>query len=374
MRGPLLVGRYAFCDAGVRENVPGSFLGNYHYEPGEQLGDVVLAATVVYGRGRIVVWGDTSAFQGGLSSDYARLVGPLLAWLSRPAAWTEQPLIRRAALIGFAAAVVWCWAAVASPFQLLAVAISLLMGMVIPWTLSVPNIQARAPVDRQTFMVDRSHMESTGHYEARVNSVGPLYAYLVRSGFRVLDIDDWDAGAVRRARGVAFVAPQKSFTSREINDVLLAERDGAVVILTTGQPDSAGSRPLLVAHDLALAPRPMGTVTSADPASSRREREQHPRFLDAWPITTSGGGDPAALPGVDVIYRQADDVVALFPRMGKGGLLLISDTRFFSDMNVEDMSGYWVGNLALIHDLFKKYLGADPDAVKPLFRSPEKPS
>ncbi len=59
--------------------------------------------------------------------------------------------------------------------------------------------------------------------------------------------------------------------------------------------------------------------------------------------------------------------------MGKGGLLLISDTRFFSDMNVEDMSGFWPGNLAFIHDMFKRYLGADPDSVKPLFRSPEKP-
>ena len=54
-------------------------------------------------------------------------------------------------------------------------------------------------------------------------------------------------------------------------------------------------------------------------------------------------------------------------------LLLISDTRFFSDMNFEDMSGFWPGKLAFIHDLFKRYLGADPDSVKPLFRSPVKP-
>ena len=120
-------------------------------------------------------------------------------------------------------------------------------------------------------------------------------------------------------------------------------------------------------------PRPLGTVTPAEPNASRRERERQPRFLDAWPIVAAGERDPATLPGVEVIYRQGDDVVALFRHMGQGGLLLISDTRFFSDMNVEDMSGYWLGNLALIHDLFKKYLGADPDAVKPLFRSPEKP-
>jgi hypothetical protein len=76
---------------------------------------------------------------------------------------------------------------------------------------------------------------------------------------------------------------------------------------------------------------------------------------------------------VEVIYRQGEDVIALFRRRGKGGLLLISDTRFFSDMNVEDTSGFWPGNLALIHDMFRQYLGADPNVVQPLFRSPEKP-
>src|SRR5260370_1075211 len=101
--------------------------------------------------------------------------------------------------------------------------------------------------------------------------------------------------------------------------------------------------------------------------------ETPPQSLDPWPIVASDGGNPVELPGVDVVYRHGQDVVALFRRMGKGGLMLISDTRFFSDMNVEDTSGYWLGNLALIHDLFQRYLGADPDAVKPLFRSPVKP-
>ncbi len=216
-------------------------------------------------------------------------------------------------------------------------------------------------------------MEAAGHYEAKVNPIGPLYTNLLRSGFRVLDMDDWDPAAIERGRGVAFVAPQKSFTHREVAELLRAEEDGAIVILATGQPDSAGSRPLLEAHGLGLAPRPLGTVTPAEPMASRRERERQPRFLDAWPIVTADEADPAKLPGVQVIYRQGDDVVALFRRMGRGGFLVISDTRFFSDMNVEGMSGYWLGNLAFIHDMFQRYLGADPDAVKPLFRSPEKP-
>ena len=369
---PLLAGRYGFSDAGVRENYVGSFLGNYTYDRGERLGDVVLVATVTHGRGRVVVWGDTSAFQGA-SYYYARVVGPMLAWLSRPAAWSERLPVRIAAAVCLLGVMLWLWIIRGTATQAALVALSLLLGLAVPWALSLPKLDARVQVAEDTFLIDRSHHPAIGHYNARVNPIGPLYTNLMRSGFRTLDMEQWDSAALARARGIAFVAPQRSLTSQELRQLLEAEDAGAVVLLTVGQPDSSGSRNLLDAHDLALLPKPLGTVSAVDPTSSRREREQQPRFLDAWPIATVAGTDPADLPGVEVIYRRGGDVVALFRRRGQGGLLLISDTRFFSDMNVEDVSGYWPGNLALIHDMFQRYLGADPEAVRPVFRSPEKP-
>ena len=370
---PLLVGRYGFSDKGVRENTMGSFLGDYRYDQGERLGDVVLVATTTHGRGRVVVWGDTSAFQG-VSSYYADVVGPMLAWLSRPAAWTERPPLRIAAALGLLAAILWLWIVRGTAGETAVIATSLLAGLAVPWLLSLPNMDARVPIGRDTFLVDRSHMPASGHFEARVNPVGPLYTNLLRSGFRTVEMKEWDPAAIARARGVAFVAPQRSFSRREVEELLRAEEAGAVVLLNTGEPDSGGSRRLLEAHGLALVPRPMGTVTSAETAASRREREGQPRFLDAWPIVAAGTqGDPATLSGVEVIYRRGEAVTALFRRVGAGGLLLISDTRFFSDMNVEGMSGFWPGNLALIHDMFRRDLGADPDSVGPLFRSPDRP-
>jgi len=370
---PLLVGRYGFSDMGVRENSIGSFLGNYHYDRGERLGDVVLAATATHGRGRVVVWGDTSAFQG-VSSYYPRVVGPMLAWLSRPAACTERPPFRIAAALALLTVILWLWVGRGTVTEAAIVALGLLLGLAVPWALSLRNMDARVRIAGDTLVIDRSHLPASGHYEARVNPVGPLYTNLLRSGFRIVDMADWDAAAIARARGVAFVAPQRPFTRGEVEELLKSEECGAVILLTAGQPDSAGSRRLLEAHGLALDPRPLGTVTSTDPTASRREHEQQPRFFDAWPIVAAGDqGDPAALPGVEVIYKHGEDVVALFCRRAKGGLLLIADTRFFSDMNVEDVSGYWPGNLALIHDIFRRYLGADPDAVQPLFRSPDKP-
>ncbi len=137
---PLLTGRYAFSDTGVRRNRMGSFLGNYHYDGGEQLGEVVLVATVTYGRGRVVVWGDTSAFQG-VSSHYPAVVGPMLAWLSRPAACTELPPVRAAAALGLLAAVVWLWLVRGGTPQATVIAAGLLIGLAAPWCLSLPRLE-----------------------------------------------------------------------------------------------------------------------------------------------------------------------------------------------------------------------------------------
>jgi hypothetical protein len=369
---PLLTGRYAFSDNGERENAAGSYLGNYRYDAAERLGDVVLVATTTYGRGRVVVWGDTSSFQG-VAFHYADVVGPLFAWLARPAAWTERPPVRIAAALTLLAAIAWLWLTGCGARESAVIAAGLMVGLSLPWCLGQARREALITVSDDTIVIDRSHLPLTGHYTARVNPIDPLYTNLMRSGFRLAEMRHWNSATIERARGLAFVAPQQAFTAAEVQELMRAERRGAVVILAAGQPDSEGSRRLLEAHGLALAPRPLGTVTSADPTASRRERETHPRLLDAWPIVRSDGGDPVELPGVDILYRRGTDTVTLFRRMGKGGILIIADTRFFSDGNVEDISAFWPGNLAFIHNIFKRYLGADPDSVKPLFRSPEKP-
>ncbi len=163
----------------------------------------------------------------------------------------------------------------------MAVAAGLHIGLAVPCLLSVPNLRAQFHVAEDTILVDNSHFPASGHYNARVNPVGPLYTNLLRSGFRVAELEDWDRDAIAKARGIAFVAPQSSFSAGEISNHLDAEIRGAVVILTAGQPDSAGSRRLVEAHGLALLPRPMGTVSPVHPTASRRNRESQPRFLDA---------------------------------------------------------------------------------------------
>ena len=124
-------------------------------------------------------------------------------------------------------------------------------------------------------------------------------------------MDDWDPAAIARARGIAFVAPQKPFTRGEVEELLQAEEDGAVVILTTGQPDSAGSRPLLEAHGLALVPQADGNGHARrpdrEPARARAAASVPRRLADR---RHRRAATRPTLPGVEVIYRQGEDVLS----------------------------------------------------------------
>jgi hypothetical protein len=88
---PVVVARYGYSDFGDMANVQRSYLGDRVYNPSELLGDVVLAAEARQGRGKVLVFGDTSGYQNlGLrrmsacrSCSCSRRPSP---WDSRPVA------------------------------------------------------------------------------------------------------------------------------------------------------------------------------------------------------------------------------------------------------------------------------------------------
>jgi hypothetical protein len=92
------------------------------HDQGERLGDVVLVATTTYVWGRVVVWGDTSAFQD-VSTYYPEVVSTMMAWPSRPATWTGRPTVRVIAAPGLIAVLVWLWTIRATTAQMAVVAV-----------------------------------------------------------------------------------------------------------------------------------------------------------------------------------------------------------------------------------------------------------
>lgn len=60
---PLVIGRTGYSDLGDVHNTENGLLGDMHFNIGERAGDLVLAARAGYGKGQFVVFGDTTAFQ-----------------------------------------------------------------------------------------------------------------------------------------------------------------------------------------------------------------------------------------------------------------------------------------------------------------------
>ena len=69
MTRPLLIGRFGKGDLGNRDDKKehASYMGDSLYNGGERLGDLVLAAEKRVGRGRVVVFGDTSTLTNGVN-------------------------------------------------------------------------------------------------------------------------------------------------------------------------------------------------------------------------------------------------------------------------------------------------------------------
>ncbi len=89
----LVLGKYGFSDWGDPTNAGfKAFMGNVTHESHEQLGDLVLVASQTIGKGRLLVFGDTSPFQNVSLALTWRLVRNSIVWLE---GW-ERATLRRA--------------------------------------------------------------------------------------------------------------------------------------------------------------------------------------------------------------------------------------------------------------------------------------
>ena len=78
---PIIVGSSVLSDDGNQSNIDIAYLGDYEYNKGEQLGDVILVAGAYYGEGKVLVFGDTSSFQNAAIPFSYRFVQSSFAWL-----------------------------------------------------------------------------------------------------------------------------------------------------------------------------------------------------------------------------------------------------------------------------------------------------
>lgn len=340
---PLVAARYAFSDAGVRENEANGYLGDYRYQLGEQLGGLVVVAGAEHGSGRVVVFGDTSAFQNVAMPHSAPFIVDVVDCLATDCAPLDGAY-RLAAAVCLAALL--CLLAIRRwpPLELAAGAGALALGAALAGWLA--NTEFRFEHPRLALVeATQANRFTLRHWERE--SVDGLFNNLGRAGYLPLVMDDDAAPHLDKAALLVSVAPQKPHASRRVERIHSFVHGGGTLLLAVGWEERAGALPLLGRFGYELDARPLGPVPILPKTTDQQviaAMRQRPQFHEAWGI--AGAFD-------DVLVEAYTLPIVGARRVGSGEIVLIGDSYFLLDRALESENSWWQGNV----DLVQRILG-----------------
>lgn len=343
---PIVSAKWGFSDAGDRARKDNAFLGDYAYQFTEQLGDVVVIAEAVHGQGKVLVFGDTSAFQNVAIAHSQAFLDKVARHLmvNRPSApgWKS---IAAMALLMTAAAVVWigaarrrvspaCWA-IALP------------GLVVLLA-HVPSRDAIASTmvsGSRVAYVDASHVNRFSLGMWQDDSIDGLLINLARNECLAKILIDEDLGWILDGDVFVVLAPAEPFTPAELDVVQSFMEAGGLLILSVGFEEKQGAAGLLKLVGMDIGDVPLGPVPVEPPAPGRarlKEWMKKPHFKEAWPVLNQWNTP------VEPFYQQGVYDVVVFRAIGKGGALVIGDSRYLHDKTLEMERAWWEGNIEFL--------------------------
>ncbi len=335
---PLLVGRWGFGDIGDEAGAQ-AMMGNGRYDSGEKLGDVVLAAEQPVGKGRVIAFGDTSGFSNAINVSSHLFTSRLLAYLAGDA--DAQPMWRQLAgiLIALLLVILVClqpnvWKTALVGIGLAASAtICIQAGTAAP----KPLPDGRRTRPNNLAYIDASHLEASSGESWRPDGVGGLALTLMRSGCLALSLPELTPERLERAGLLISIAPARTFSAVERQAVADFIRNGGTFIMTVGRDRIEPSLPLL--RELGFEPEQAGSAEPIplghfkSPYLESNGRRVYVRFHAAWSVQCS---DPNARV---IAYGRDNQPVIILRKIGAGKAVLIGDTCFAMNKNLEWESG-----------------------------------
>jgi hypothetical protein len=340
---PIVVGRWGWSDWGDMGG--GALMGNHKYNAGERLGDIVLAAEERLGKGRVLVFGDTSTLSNGINMGAHPFTSRVFADL---AGGGGVPAWRYVVVLVAAVALLLLVLSGTSLVQLMALCALLAAGRIGGAALTRHAAQAYPDTERlakfRVAYIDSSHI---GNYSAeswRENGLMGLCLNLMRNRFLTLMMPEFSALRMQKADLVVSVAPMLPYSKAEVRALKHYVLGGGTLILAVGYPDRKPVLPLLEAFGFDYGykalppqaprtdPRPMGHFKS--PYYNTSEYMHHVRFHAGWPIFCRE-------PDSEVVaYGGGNHPVAIMRRYGSGKVMLVGDSGFPLNKNLEVESGY----------------------------------
>jgi len=379
---PIVTGRWGWSDPGT----DAVMTGVYRYEAGERLGDLVLAAEQRLGKGTVVVVGDSRCLTNeGNVRGYA-MTGRLLSYLAGKSGSSQSPwrwLITLVICAAFVGVVVW------RPNASHVVLIAFLMSASLAACKSISRQSTRVMPDgrilqtdeqneyRGLAYIDASHVEAYSDADWAFDGINGLALTLIRNGYLTLTMPEMTSDHLDRAALIVSIAPARPFSPSERNLLYEFVQRGGIFICTVGAEEASASAPLLADFGIRVPVSPVPTLGKwREPQPLSRFRTH---YLDAgdyrvgvifhtgWPVEVDSKGSKV------LVYATRDEPfveepVAVSRNVGRGKVVVIGDTAFAMNKNLEYTSGEpfegWYENAHFWRWLIARISG-QPDWVPP---------
>lgn len=411
---PMLIGRWGYSDVGDKGSWP-SMLGNQRYDSGERLGDLVLVAEQPWGNGRIIVFGDTSTLGNGIVVGSHPFAARLLAYLADKDAPTPQSALRQliGLLLAAAAIVMLLLRPSAMGAATVAIALSAALAICVSITAMateiLPDGRSIAPFEKASASdaatsagataasvtapskatprkpdgrnrlayIDAAHLGAYSDESNRPDGIFALQHALMREELLVLQLYDLTYERLSRAGLLASIGPQRPFSAGEREAIKQFVEEGGIFILMAGYDRSAASRELLADFGFAIGAVPPWLPKGTEPAplghfkapyfKQGNEYETFVRFRAAWPVEcfdpkaqviASGIAEPTFNPDAGRFETDKTPTlpVIVVRDVGKGKVVVIGDTEFATNRNLENEDGKPIEGLYENIDFWRWFL------------------
>jgi hypothetical protein len=338
---PLLLGRWGWSDPGID-----SVLTRVsHYDAGERLGDVVLAAERRLGRGTVVVLPNAPCVsnQGNVNS-YV-FTGRLLAYLAGNAASPQAAWRQAIGLLACLALTVLLVVRL-DPAQVAAVAIvlSLVLGSARTFTQVSMRVlpEGREHSAFNVAYVDASHLEAYADTGWGFEGIAGLTLTLMRNGYQPFLLPELTGERLERAGMLISIAPARPFSQTERQTVRRFVERGGIYVCMVGADRAPPVQSLLDQFELGVPrvpvrpgekgvePRPMSHFTTLYRALGA-DYDSGLLIYTGWPVECEK--DDRLVIGFENL-----PIIAL-REVGRGKVVLIGDTAFAMNKNLEYVGG-----------------------------------
>ena len=344
---PLIMGRFGYGDLGVTDpDDERGFIGDFDYQLAERLGDLVLVAGEKVGKGKVLVFGDTTSFFNNSLSHSFELLRACLSWFGEPraASWFNGRTAGALAYAGIIGLLV---------LSLLArrTAAPLVLVLLAAVSLAAHHRPRRLPYDRDVAgntlaIIDYSHNPYASKHGSMGDGLFGVSISMLRHGLLPVTQNHWGRELLDASNLLFLNAPRRPFSAARRKTLMQFMERGGTVIFACGAHHYENARAFLEPLGLRVRNFPLGRFFDR-PAFNRPIQ-----YYSAWPIEV-------AHPGASAISLYGEWPLMVDVPVGSGRLVLVADSEFFHNRNIESHEQYSAQNIEFIRNLLDYVRGME---------------